>query len=202
MPLPLLKQGFVPICTSKIHTQLTALSSEFAVNISTNDTMTAITGINNNAHNAWTEKSGTKTAAADDAALFRLAQQDADSSTSLAQSQYDAGTRTEAANTTFALFGAVDGDSSGSIDDNESATLQQMVENAMSSMQPSSTAYSSSTVSLSDGTAEGTTSTTEQTVTQRYDLQQLAQQVLKQYDQTSAGHSSGSATGGTISKVA
>ena len=133
--------------------------------------MTAMTGINNNAQNAWAEKPSTRTAAAaDDAALFRLTQQDADSS--------------------------------GSIADNGMDTLQRMVEKAMSSMQPSSTGYSSSTISLSDGTAQGTTASTDQTMTQRYDLQQLAQQVLSQYDQVSASGSSSSATGGTISKVA
>lgn len=137
--------------------------------------MTAITGINNNAQSAWTEKPSTRTAAAaDDAALFRLAQEDASE---------NATTRT-------------------GVDNNETAALQRMVETAMASMQPSSTVYSSSTVSLSDGTAEGTISSTDQTVSQRYDLQQLAQQVLRQYDQVSAGGSSSSATGNTISKVA
>lgn len=191
--------------------------------------MTAITAINKSAQNAWTEKSGAKTAARDDAALFRLAQQDANSTDKLTQSQYgtgsasttqdasrlppppplfsqaasdDTGTQTGVGSTLSALFDAVDGNSSGSIDDDEMATLQQMVQTAMGSVQPSSTVYSSSTISLSDGTAEGTTSTTDQNLTQRYDLQQLAQQVLKQYDQVSAGGSSGSATGSTVSKVA
>jgi len=127
--------------------------------------MTAITGINNNAQNAWTDKSGTRTAAADDAALFRLAQQDA-------------------------------------TDEDKLATQQKMAEPAMASMQPSSTGYSSSTVSLSDGVAEDTVGTKDQASIQRYDLQQPAQQVLKQYEQVGAGNSSGSATGSSISKVA
>lgn len=192
--------------------------------------MTAITGINNSAQNARASTSATRTAAADDAALFRLAQQDANSTTQLSQSQYGTGSAstiqdasrlppppplftdstgngtasgtTGTDNTLSSLFGAVDANRNGGIDDDELATLQQMVETAMASMQPSSTGYSSSTVSLSDGTAAGTTSVTGQTVTQRYDLQQFAQQVLKQYDQVNAGASATSATGNTVSKVA
>ena len=195
--------------------------------------MTTISGINNSATNAWTEKSTSKTASSQDAALFRMARLDANANDKLSQSEYgtgsasttrdaarlppppaafsqgaadDTASSTTVGNTLSALFGAVDSNGSGSIDDSEMNTLQQMVQNAMAVVQPSSTSYASTTVSFgstgSTASATGDSSTTDQTLTERYDLQQVAQQVLKQYQQVSSGASTASATGSTVSKVA
>jgi hypothetical protein len=174
-------------------------------------------------------KSVTGTTDTADDTTRSLAQLDANFNVKLNQSQFDTGSastiqaagrlpppqalfahgsnddvRTSESTTLSKLFKATDTDGDGSIDSNESDTLRQMIANATATMEPNSTGYSSTISASADNSGNAPVTTSDETITRSYDVNQLAQQVLRQYQQVASQnpYSDSSASGSSVDKVA
>jgi hypothetical protein len=111
-------------------------------------------------------------------------------------------TRSTESATLSKLFEAADTDGSGNIGSQEYARLDEMVQQAMTNLQPTSVTYASTTVSSADASGKDPVSSTDESLSQSYDMNQLAQQVMRQYQQVGNGTTSASASGSTVDTVA
>ncbi|QHJ00270.1 hypothetical protein GT347_21170 [Xylophilus rhododendri] len=175
-------------------------------------------------------KSVTGTTDSSDDTIRTLARLDNNSNLQLNQSQYDTGsasttaapsrlppppalfTRDASDNTSDTSTQAKRVDQIGiygnGVGQSETAALQQMAQAALDAVPAMAQDYNS-TASLSSGSSSSSGSsaaapvaTSQQAVSQSYDSTQMAQQILRQYQQVGSGGSTGSSTGGSVDAVA
>lgn len=173
-------------------------------------------------------KSTTGTTDITDDTTRSLAQLDTNTGATLSQSQFDTGSAstiqaagrlpapqplfqqgsnddvdsTESA-TLSKLFAVTDTNGNGNIDDDEADNLRQMIATATASLEPASVGYSSTVTASADDSGSAPVTTSDESFTQSYDMTQLAQQVLRQYQQVGGNSTSDSSpSGSTVSAVA